>query len=55
MISTLSRIFKDLTNKKQVNTKLISETIEEVLPDFNQFSADMCDDFFHEFLRVLSE
>ncbi len=28
VLSTLSKIYKDLTNKKKINTKVISETIE---------------------------
>ncbi len=47
VLSTLSKIYKDLTNKKKINTKIISETIQEILPDFNQFSADMCNQFFN--------
>ena len=41
-VKTLAKTFRDLTYKKKIDTKLIQETIDELLPDFGHFSTDMC-------------
>ena len=42
VLDTLTKVFKDLSAKKKVNVGPILDMVEELFPDYLNFSANMC-------------
>ena len=48
-IKVIATLFQDISGKKKIDTKTLQEAIDEIMPDFNNFSADMCQQFSDKF------